>query len=198
MKTLHIHLRDRNLELIAAWKKVLQTQPWVKIEISSGSIFDNTSADAIISPANSFGFMDGGIDLVYSNYFGWELSKTLQQHIDSYWNGELLVGQAAIIEIPDNKFKYLISAPTMRVPENISNTANAYLAFRAVLQVATHHPYINSILCPGLGTSVGLMPPEICARQIKFAIDEIDPITGLWKPRKFPTLLHAKLLHHQL
>jgi hypothetical protein len=31
------------------------------------------TADAILSPANSFGFMDGGIDLLYSNFFGWEL-----------------------------------------------------------------------------------------------------------------------------
>lgn len=30
--------------------------------------------------------------------------------------------------------KYLISAPTMRVPEDVSDTVNAYLAFRAVLR----------------------------------------------------------------
>ena len=29
--------------------------------------------------------------------------------------------------------KYLISAPTMRVPEDVSGTNNAYLAFRAVI-----------------------------------------------------------------
>ena len=29
---------------------------------------------------------------------------------------------------------YLISAPTMRVPEDVSDTVNAYLAFRAVLR----------------------------------------------------------------
>jgi hypothetical protein len=30
--------------------------------------------------------------------------------------------------------KYLISAPTMRVPQNVADTTNAYLAFRAVLR----------------------------------------------------------------
>lgn len=30
--------------------------------------------------------------------------------------------------------RYLISAPTMRVPTDVSETINAYLAFRAVLQ----------------------------------------------------------------
>ena len=29
--------------------------------------------------------------------------------------------------------KYLISAPTMRVPMDVANTANAYLAFRAII-----------------------------------------------------------------
>lgn len=26
-----------------------------------------------VSPANSFGFMDGGIDMVYSRHFGWQM-----------------------------------------------------------------------------------------------------------------------------
>lgn len=29
--------------------------------------------------------------------------------------------------------KYLVSAPTMRVPQSVENTVNAYLAFRAVV-----------------------------------------------------------------
>ena len=30
--------------------------------------------------------------------------------------------------------RYLVSAPTMRIPTNVSKTVNAYLAFRAVLR----------------------------------------------------------------
>ena len=30
--------------------------------------------------------------------------------------------------------RYLVSAPTMRVPLDVSNTVNAYLAFRAILR----------------------------------------------------------------
>ena len=37
----------------------------VTLQISCGDIFEGApSADAIVSPANSFGFMDGGIDMV--------------------------------------------------------------------------------------------------------------------------------------
>ena len=30
--------------------------------------------------------------------------------------------------------RYLVSAPTMRIPTNVDKTVNAYLAFRAVLR----------------------------------------------------------------
>ena len=30
--------------------------------------------------------------------------------------------------------QYLVSAPTMRIPMDISNTVNAYVAFRAILR----------------------------------------------------------------
>lgn len=92
--------------------------------------------------------------------------------------------------------KQLVSAPTMRVPANVSKTANAYLAFRAVLHagtvwlclwnaqtrlhaVSTYHMYtvldynqnhetdkIQTVLCPGLGTAVGRMPYMRCAIQV--------------------------------
>lgn len=45
------------------------------------------------------------------------------------------MGQAAIVPTNDPKgvIKYLISAPTMRIPADIRGTVNAYLAFRATL-----------------------------------------------------------------
>jgi O-acetyl-ADP-ribose deacetylase (regulator of RNase III) len=36
------------------------------VRISGGDIFE-LKADAIVSPANSFGYMDGGIGLVYAS-----------------------------------------------------------------------------------------------------------------------------------
>jgi hypothetical protein len=60
-------LRDRNTTLVNAWEK--EFDGYHDVEISCGNIFD-IKADAIISPANSFGFMDGGIDLVYSEHYG--------------------------------------------------------------------------------------------------------------------------------
>ena len=36
--------------------------------------------------------------------------------------------------------RYLISAPTMRVPANVAKTTNAYLTFRAVLRAGVLIP----------------------------------------------------------
>jgi hypothetical protein len=57
--------------LADAWHKAFQGVE--NVQIHQGSIFD-VSADALVSPANSFGFMDGGIDAQYSQAFGWDLS----------------------------------------------------------------------------------------------------------------------------
>jgi len=140
--------------------------------------------------------MDGGIDLAYSNYFGWNLQKRLQVHIRDNFYGEIPVGSATIIKINDEKIKYLISAPTMRVPTDVSNTLNAYLAFRASLIEVDKFNKVNdekisSVLCPGLGTLTGNISPRSCAAQMKYAYDSI-----VVKKVVFPESLEEEYLRH--
>jgi O-acetyl-ADP-ribose deacetylase (regulator of RNase III) len=149
-----------------------------QVEVSCGDILARR-ADAIVSPANSFGFMDSGIDLAYSKRFGWGVQERLQQLLRAEQDGELPVGQAVIIETQDKEIPFLISAPTMRVPMNSAKTMNAYLAFRAVLRVVKEHNRsstipIRSILCPGLGHAVGRMPADRCARQMWAAYQSVE------------------------
>jgi len=171
-----IFLRTTNKDVVKAWSKDFNEIK--NVYVSHGNIFD-IQADAIISPANSFGFMDGGIDLLYSHFFGWDLQKRLQEDICKKYFGELPVGMATIVKTGNKNIKYLISCPTMRIPEIVSNTINAYLAFRAgLIEVVKFNAKnkknkITSILCPGLGTGTGGIPPENCARQMKYAYDQI-------------------------
>ena len=170
-----VYLRDKNINIVNAWE--IEFSNYSNIKTSCGNIFD-LNADAIISPANSFGFMDGGIDLVYSEYFGWNLEKELQKNIQKKYNGEIPVGVATIIKTNNEKIKYLVSAPTMRIPEDVSNTLNAYLAFRAsLIEIIkfnkNNKQKIKSVLCPGLGTLTGNISPKKCAQQMKFAYDSI-------------------------
>ena len=67
------------------------------VEVRDCSILD-IQCDAVVSPSNSFGFMNGGIDLLYLKRFGMDLQYRLQKKIKDKHFGELLVGQAEIIE----------------------------------------------------------------------------------------------------
>jgi hypothetical protein len=62
--------------------------------------------------------------------------------------------------------------------DQVSETVNAYLAFRAALMAVLEHnatgrDRIGLILCPGLATAVGRMPVERCARQMRAAWDRV-------------------------
>jgi O-acetyl-ADP-ribose deacetylase (regulator of RNase III) len=160
---------------VKAWEQAFADVPEVKV--SRGDIFE-LRTDAIVSPANSFGFMDGGIDLLYSKYFGWGLQADLQALLAEQHYGELPVGQAVVVPTGHDSFAYLVSAPTMRVPSDISATVNVYLAFRAALiAVQSHNTQtktpIRSLLAPGLGTGIGGVAPAAAARQMRLAYDAI-------------------------
>jgi O-acetyl-ADP-ribose deacetylase (regulator of RNase III) len=172
MKDVRIHLRDRSGGVVAAWRAAFDGAR--NVFISEGDIFAGPAADGIVSPANSFGYMDGGIDGAYAERFGPEVCERLRVLIRAAWDGELPVGCAAVVETGDRAIPFLVSAPTMRVPMNVSETVNAYLAFRAALiavrEANRRRPgMIRSILCPGLCTFHGHMSPEKSARQMRFA-----------------------------
>ncbi len=153
------------------------------VTVHRGSIFD-IACDAVVSPANSFGFMDGGIDLLYTQHFGWHVQDRVQEAIQAKHRGELLVGAAEIVETDDALLPFLIAAPTMRVPTILRDTVNPYLAARAALLLVkygtfAHGTYagekiadsVDTVAFPGLGTGVGRVGPNTCARQMRAAID---------------------------
>ena len=157
-----------NLDLYYSWKKYFDEID--NVEVIDGDILLE-KGDAIVSPANSFGYMDGGLDLKYSQKFGWELEQELRNRLEEEYFGEIPVGNALVVETKLQNLPFLISAPTMRVPSNVSNTVNAYLAFKAIIQVTLDHNKRNSnkiktILCPVLATCEGKMTAEICAKQM--------------------------------
>ncbi len=60
-------LCDLNPRLVRAWQRYFGAIPDVHIEC--GDML-RVQADALVSPANSFGFMDGGLDQAISDFFG--------------------------------------------------------------------------------------------------------------------------------
>lgn len=142
------------------------------VQVIHGSIFDQ-KVDAIVSPANSFGFMDGGLDYHISANLGWDIQTNLQEYIKNNTHGELLVGQAVAISTTHNKIPFVISAPTMRVPTILgAQSINVYLATKAALHCMITNK-LNSIAIPGMGTGVGKVPVGICASQMRRAYEDI-------------------------
>jgi len=193
---LTVHLRDINAGVVKAWEQAFADVPGVSA--SSGDIFQRP-ADAIVSPANSFGFMDGGIDLLYSRYFGWELETRLRGLLSEQHFGELPVGQAVVLATGHESIPFLVSAPTMRVPMRIGGTVNVYLAFRAALIAVLAHNAaaktpIRTLLVPGMGTGIGDVPPVQAARQMRLAYDTIIGGHGV-KNRNARAILGE---HHEL
>ncbi len=169
--------------LAEAWKEFCGDLDFV--EIHQGSILD-VECDAVVSPANSFGFMDGGIDAAYMSFFGYEIQQTVRRQIFDWHNGELVIGSADVVETNHETIPFLIIAPTMRVPMILNDTVNPYLAARAVLILINQGKFlsgsfagqnisehIKTIAFPGLGTGVGRVGFNTCAHQLRQAIDDI-------------------------
>ena len=167
-----LYLIDSKPELCDKWRQVFSSYP--EVEVLTGDYFQQ-SADAIVSPANSFGIMDGGLDLAIRNELGFQVETDIQEVILNKYHGEMPIGSAEIINTNHNKWSFIIAAPTMRIPENIAFTLNAYNAFRAILiaiyrfnESQSKRP-IQSLVCSGLGTGIGSMEPVKCAAQMRAA-----------------------------
>jgi O-acetyl-ADP-ribose deacetylase (regulator of RNase III) len=182
-------LTDFDEALILAWQQAFAGVE--NVHIHHGSIFE-VEADALVSPANSFGFMDGGLDMQISKFFGWHVQERLQSLIQTKHHGELLVGMAEIVATGHSQIPYLISAPTMRVPMILGReTVNVYLATRAVLLLIKFGQFedgqmlnktVKSVAFSGMGTGVGRVPPEICALQMRQAVEDMN---GNFFPRSW-------------
>jgi O-acetyl-ADP-ribose deacetylase (regulator of RNase III) len=163
-----IILADINPILCEFWKR--DFRGYKDVFIHNGSMFE-VNGDIIVSPANSFGFMTGGVDYAISEYLGWHVQDTLQELIRHSFCGELLVGQALSVATGHSQFPWLISAPTMRVPSLIGGTINAYLSTRAALREARILKGIP--VFTGMGTGTGRMPLDICSKQMLEAYEEV-------------------------
>src|SRR5262245_54048028 len=67
------------------------------VEVVEGDLLD-LSVDAVVSPANSFGDMSGGIDKAIDDFHQGEAQRLVREAIASQFLGELPVGVALIVE----------------------------------------------------------------------------------------------------
>lgn len=181
-------LADRHPALVEAWQDEFKN--YSNFEFYAGDVFDK-KAEILVSPANSFGFMNGGIDLAYSQKMGWHIQNRVQEKIQEEFNGELLVGQSLMVATDFPQFPYLLSAPTMRVPLNLAGTPNVYLAAKAIFLAVKRLNEDYTCLIPGLGTGVGSVFFSQCAQRMRMAYE--DHYLGNYR---FPKKLFEANLRH--
>jgi O-acetyl-ADP-ribose deacetylase (regulator of RNase III) len=107
---LRVVLADVNATVVQSWRAAFADTPG--IEIRKGSIVD-VDADAWVSPTNSHGRMDGGVDAVIKRHLGAGIQLRVQRAIRDESAGVLPVGSAVCVPSGAVKPRFLISAPTM-------------------------------------------------------------------------------------
>ena len=102
-----IALFKGNIEIIKEWEVFfceIENVTILKEDVSK------VSCDALVSPTNYFGFMDGGIDYAISMRLGWNLQYKLQKIIRNLPEKALLVSKHLLkIQNPEdglNMLKY--------------------------------------------------------------------------------------------
>ncbi|NES06015.1 MAG: phage tail protein [Okeania sp. SIO2F4] len=146
------------------------------IEIINNYFESVPEYDCLVSPANSFGLMDGGMDAAIIRYFGDYLMTLVQQKILDEYLGEQPVGTSMIVETGHPQHPFLAHTPTMRVPMSIAGTDIPYVAMWAMLLAIRRHnrqqeKQIRTVVCPGLGTGIGQVSYQEAARQMALAYD---------------------------
>jgi O-acetyl-ADP-ribose deacetylase (regulator of RNase III) len=160
-------------------------------------------ADAIVSPANSFGWMDGGLDAQLTEKYGAGLEDVVRRRITDEWGGELPVGCALTAPLPGARPSFLIVAPTMRVPMRLpADSINSYLAIRAAIREAQRLAVQRGIdtfelALPAMGTGIGGIGAASFARQaiaaVKAELQHVPP-TDWWDASRQHQLLSGPVV----
>lgn len=152
---------DLDKKLLKEYKKLFNKLPQhIKVQVLTEPVDVRTikDIDVFVSPANSFGVMDGGIDEIYMEMFQ-GIQEFIQDEIKQksflkfYGKHTLPVGSAFL-----SRFKniQIVCAPTMSTPQNIERSPqNVYYAMYAIIKVCEHLSDDTIVGVPGLGTGVG-------------------------------------------
>lgn len=142
-----------------------------------------------VSPANSLGFMDGGIDKPLSTIMFSGVEPIVKHKIKKYGKTNILtqkylpIGSSIIVKpikedifIPHMKERncYLSVSPTMLLPQPIENTQNIYYATMATLyNILINGKHRNcEIIFTSMGCGYGYMKPEDSFNQFVKAVKE--------------------------
>jgi O-acetyl-ADP-ribose deacetylase len=136
-----------------------------KLETKIGSI-TTIQADAIVNPANSFGYMGGGVALAIKIVGGQAIEDEAISH------APIQIGEACLTTSGDLVSKSVIHAPTMHNPAERTDAHKVKCAIEAALIMADSEG-MRSIAIPGMGTGVGGIGKKEAAKVMISAIKKM-------------------------
>ena len=123
--------------------------------------------DAIVNPANSFGYMGGGVAGALKRTGGVEIEN------EAISKAPIDVGKAVETSAGSLPCKYIIHAPTMKEPAMRIGVENVTLATRAAFNLGVKLN-LKSIAIPGMGTGVGGVSTDDAAKAITGIAKEFE------------------------
>ncbi|KAK3713778.1 hypothetical protein LTR37_008264 [Vermiconidia calcicola] len=203
-----LHLMCVHEEDVAAFKKACDSRKlpsFVSVAIHECSLSQLESTvqfDLIVSPANSYGRLDGGFDNAISRAFSprddyLALTRVAQSKLYEQWRGFAPPGTCTLVRIPDDftarskniwGTKHLALLPTMRVPQDVRwDHEVVYECMWSLLCAIDKHNQdrnvvaserISSLLMTPLATATGGVSAQKWASQcvlaIKHFVDAIE------------------------
>jgi O-acetyl-ADP-ribose deacetylase (regulator of RNase III) len=166
---LKLHLIDSDADVASALESAFSR--FGEVEVRYGNLLA-LAEECVVSPANSFGFMDGSFDRELYLFFGPDIGSRVQDAINRRPEGRLPVGASVVVRTGHIRVPFLLVAPTVTLPEQADPT-NAYRAMRAILRVArAESAFFSHVYCPGLATGVGSVTPSEAADQMARAYND--------------------------
>lgn len=201
-----ITLLDIESDMRNAWKEELNNYNdlqgesyFPNVEVVNMGIVEwleqnNNHVLGIVSPANSFGLMDGGYDgaitKYFEEYYDFNLIPIVQRHLkDNFW-GEQPVGSCTMIKIPVMN-TYILHTPTMIRPSIIQDPRIVYHCTRSCILEAMKRE-IPHIIIPAFGGKCGQVPYKTIAQYMIAAIETFSHM-----PEEFTwhKVYHAHILN---
>ncbi|KAM0263706.1 hypothetical protein ACHAQJ_001020 [Trichoderma viride] len=197
----HIHLLCIDEEYSTALQAALASHSVSSVSITYHNCalsFVEAQFDVIVSPANSYGRLDGGFDDAISRSFSprddyLALTRAVQTKLYDEWRGFAPPGTCTLLRIPEEfhqrsrntwETKYLALCPLMRVPQPVGwDREVVYECTWSLLCAIDKHnrtvreggrgerqDEIRSLLMVPMATGVGAVSPEKWAGQTVLAL----------------------------
>ena len=150
-------IADHNKSTISS---INECNPSFEVEEGNPLAFD---VDAIVSPANTKGIMNGGYDAVLRRFFGVSIEYLVRQYLEKF---KIDVGQAIAVKTGHPKVHWLIVTPTVSVTgEGLSGHESVSYACAYNSVKVAHEKNVKYLGMTGLGSGVGGLDRRLSARQ---------------------------------